>query len=253
MATIAVGDIHGNLSALEDLLAKLIPVLSPDDVVVFLGDYIDRGPDARGCLEQILRFRAECQCAVVTLLGNHEDWLLKTMRDHTFHSWILGMEAFETVASYSTNAAVILREELERVGAELISQKVALNYDVFFEQVPLEHLKFFNTLELYYRSDDVVCVHGGVDPAGSPLHLQNSDTLLWGPDNFPDAYRGRDAIVYGHWDNAFDDESGWPLPCIKDNRTFGIDTISRGVLTAMRFPDGEIFQSKKYPSSNRKF
>ena len=48
MATIAGGDIHGNLSALEDLLAKLIPVLSRDDVVVFLGDYIDRGPDARG-------------------------------------------------------------------------------------------------------------------------------------------------------------------------------------------------------------
>lgn len=138
-------------------------------------------------------------------------------------------------------------------GAELISQKVAINYDVFFEQVPLEHLNFFNTLELYYRSDDVVCVHGGVDPTGSPLHLQNSDTLLWGPDNFPDAYRERDAIVYGHWDNSFDDESGWPLPCIKDNRTFGIDTISRGGLTAMRFPDGEIFQSKKYPSTNRNF
>ena len=46
------------------------------------------------------------------------------MRDHTFHSWILGMEALETVASYSTNAAVMLREELERAGAELISQKV---------------------------------------------------------------------------------------------------------------------------------
>ena len=161
------------------------------------------------------------------------------------------MEAFATIASYSNNAAVVLRKELERLGAELISQRVAIDYDVFFDQVPLEHLHFLNTLELYYRSENVVCVHGGVDPAGLPLHLQDPDTLVWGPDSFPNAYRGRDAIVYGHWDNASEDENGWPWPCIKNNHTFGIDTISHGVLTAMRFPDGEIFQSKKYAPTKR--
>lgn len=53
--------------------------------------------------------------------------------------------------------------------------------------------------------------------------------------------------MYGHWGNSVDDEKGWPLPCVRPNRTFGIDTIAKGVLTAMRFPDHKIFQSKRCP------
>jgi len=45
MSTIAIGDIHGNLRALEDLLNRIVPHIGSDDTVVFLGDYIDRGPD----------------------------------------------------------------------------------------------------------------------------------------------------------------------------------------------------------------
>jgi serine/threonine protein phosphatase 1 len=51
MATIAVGDIHGNVVALDDLLACLRAGIEEDDTVVFLGDYIDRGPDAKGCVD----------------------------------------------------------------------------------------------------------------------------------------------------------------------------------------------------------
>ena len=52
MATVAIGDIHGHLSALEDLLAEVLPTLSRSDVLVFLGDYIDKGPDVRGCADE---------------------------------------------------------------------------------------------------------------------------------------------------------------------------------------------------------
>ena len=79
---------------------------------------------------------------LVTLLGNHEDWMLKTMRDSTRHSWILGMEAFETIASYSVEAAVRLRQELERAGARLVTERVDIGYEVFFDVVPPEHLEF---------------------------------------------------------------------------------------------------------------
>ena len=78
------------------------------------------------------------------------------------------------------------------------------------------------------------------------LCINRPQTLLWGPDDFPDGYHGQEAVVYGHWHNAIEDDSGWPWPCIKGNQTFGIDTISHGVLTAMRFPDGKIFQSNRY-------
>jgi predicted phosphodiesterase len=52
LATIAIGDIHGNLSALNDVLAQLRSEATSDDTVVFLGDYIDRGPDSRGCVDR---------------------------------------------------------------------------------------------------------------------------------------------------------------------------------------------------------
>jgi len=246
MATIAIGDIHGKSLALDNLLARVMPTIGQSDVLVFLGDYIDRGPDTRGCLERIVRLKDEAPCRVVTLLGNHEDWMLKTMRDPTRHSWILGMEAFETIASYSVDAAVSLRQELERAGMRLITARVRISYEVFFDLVPSEHLEFLKSLTLYHRTADVACVHGGVDLKGTPLHLQDPETLIWGPDGFPDGYHGQEAVVYGHRDNSVIDETGWPGPRIKANRTYGIDTISHGVLTAMSFPDGKVIQSDKW-------
>ena len=88
MSTIAIGDVHGNLAALDDLLNRITMEISADDTVVFLGDYIDRGPDASGCIQRIIDFRRAGKGRVVTLLGNHEEWLLRTHEDYTRHSWL---------------------------------------------------------------------------------------------------------------------------------------------------------------------
>ena len=246
MATVAIGDIHGNLSALDDLLAKVVPQLTPDDELVFLGDYIDRGPDSRHCIDRILAVQDEAPFAVVTLMGNHEDWMLKARRAPTHHSWILGMEALDTIQSYSVDAAMRLRSEIEIAGVRLVTEKLRLPYHLFFDLLPPEHLAFFEGLKPFHRSRDAVCVHGGLDPDGGPVESQEVESLIWGTGDFLDEYRGDDAIVYGHWDNAVLDRSLWPRPCIKENKTFGIDTISHGVLTAIRLPDGEVFQSNRY-------
>jgi len=87
VATVAIGDIHGNADALDAVLEQVARELSDHDTVVFLGDYIDRGPDSRACIDRILQFRAESRAHVVTLLGNHEEWLLRTLHDPTRHSW----------------------------------------------------------------------------------------------------------------------------------------------------------------------
>jgi serine/threonine protein phosphatase 1 len=246
MATIAIGDIHGNLSALEDLLGKVVPTLSREDVLVFLGDYIDRGPDSRGCVDRIVRLKHESQFSVITLKGNHEEWMIKTWRDSTSHSWIFTGQGFSTIESYSREAGAILDREIERYGPRLITERISLPYEVFFNTMPREHLAFLDALETYHQTGDVVCVHGGVALDGRPVEMQDAQELIWGPDAFPDQYQGRDAVVYGHWDNSVEDKDGWPWPCTKDNQTFGIDTISKGVLTAMRFPEGKIFQSARY-------
>jgi serine/threonine protein phosphatase 1 len=73
MATFAVGDIHGNSAALHDLLAQLRGELTASDVLVFLGDYIDRGSDSKGCVDALIALPDVVPAEVVFLAGNHED------------------------------------------------------------------------------------------------------------------------------------------------------------------------------------
>ena len=247
MATIAVGDVHGNLAALQSLLESVTAHLTAEDTLVFLGDYIDRGPDSKGCIEEIVRLSNEASFSVVTLLGNHEEWMLATMDDYTKHSWLLGAEAFETVTSYSLSAANKLRLAVDEAGPRLITDDVELPYEAFFETMPVSHRSFFRGLRLFHKSDGAIFVHAGIDPNGGAPEEQNSRELTWGlVHNFPDGYRGPHKVVYGHRDNCVVDASGWPRPRIVNELTFGIDSISTGVLTAIRMPDGMVFQSERY-------
>lgn len=244
MSTIAIGDVHGNLQALDDLLARVLLELDSEDTLVFLGDYID-GPDSRGCVERILQLKRAAAFPVVTLLGNHEQWMLRSLRDPTRHSWILGMDAFATIASYSDHAARTIRGALESAGVSVITARIRLPYQIFVDLLPPHHMRFFQDLQLFHRTPDVTCVHAGIDLQGR-VTSQDVDVFTWGPHGFPDRYCGDECVVYGHWGNAARDENEWPRPVVKMNRTYGIDTISTGVLTAMRFPDGRIFQSKRH-------
>ena len=245
MATIAVGDIHGNLAALNDLLHQIRGESAPADTIVFLGDYIDRGPHTKGCVDAILGFQQNVRAKVVCLLGNHEDWFLRTLHDYGRHSWLLGMEAFDTIRSYSSDAAATLREAASTAGAELYLGHCALPYDAFFRCVPPEHIQFFEGLRTYHQSPDCVCTHGGLDPSISRVQAQDREALIWGASRFPESYEGSEFVVYGHRNNATLNADGWPAPTIL-GRTIGIDTISHGVLTAVRLPDQCLFQSARY-------
>lgn len=247
MATFAIGDVHANRPALTDLLSKLRPEVSRGDVVVFLGDIIDRGRDARGCVEAILEFEAGVDAEVIGLCGNHEDWMLRSMRDYRSHSWLLGMEPHETIRSYSPAAADELRKAARAAGSRLYLGGCDLPYDVFFDAMPESHRAFFEGLRTHYQGDDCVCAHAGVDPSfpmGKPL-AHPRESLVWGVRGFPRSYAGSEVVVYGHRNNAKLDDAEWPHPAIL-GRTYGIDTIAHGVLTAMSFPDLRVYQSGMY-------
>jgi serine/threonine protein phosphatase 1 len=251
MSTVAVGDVHGNYPALASLLQRLEPELTRDDTLVFLGDYIDRGPFSRECVERIVELRRKAPFRVVALLGNHEAWMISTMRDHTRHSWLLNVEALDTVASYSRPAAELLRREMEVQGVRLIMERSQLPYEAFFASLPSSHLEFFDTLVPFFRAPEVICVHAGLDPDVPSLEEQDSRNLVWGCPSFPERYGGPLPVVYGHWGNYQLDERRWPRPRER-NGTYGIDSIKTGVLTAMRFPDRAVIQSERYllPASN---
>jgi len=243
--SIAIGDIHGNLRALNDLLAQLEPTLSARDEVIFLGDYIDRGPDSRGCIDRILRFRGESPAPVILLSGNHEDWMMKTIRDHTRHSWLLVMDAYPTIESYSADAARALRGAAREAGPEALYGGTArLPYGAFSDALPVTHTEFFNTLKLFHETDHGVFVHAGLDTKVKDLQHQSAFALLTGTFDFLEGHRGPPLVVYGHHNNA-DIQDGWPNPRMSP-WTIGIDTISHGVLTAVRLPDRAVIQSARH-------
>ena len=242
MATLIVGDIHGNAIGLRALLTNVETELRASDAIVFLGDYIDRGADSRGCVEQILRFRDRTQATVVALLGNHEQWMLRTLRDHTRHSWLLGMEALETIRSYSEQAADRLRDAVRRAGTRIVTEKMRLPYEDFFDAMPRSHLGFFAELRTWYRCPEALCVHGGVSLDGTPIEAQAEESVVWGPDEFPDEYRDRELVVYGHRGDTPLDSDGRPRPRVRPN-TIGLDSSEHGVLTAIRLPDRRVFQA----------
>ena len=244
MATIAIGDIHGWREPLDELLAAIRPRLSADDTVVFLGDYIDRGNDSRGCIDAVLTFRDSVPARVVGLIGNHEEWLLKTMADYRAHSWLLGMDGFATIRSYSPDAERTLREAAFHDTQGIYQGSTALPYDAFFDVLPASHREFLTSLVRYCETGDGICTHAGLHPSIADLDRQGR-VLTWGHAGFPDEYCGAAYVLYGHHNDPEIDQDGWPWPR-RVGRTIGLDTISHGVLTAVALPGPEIVQSARY-------
>ena len=97
--TIAIGDIHGCSAALRAILDAIRPM--PDDLIVTLGDYVDRGPDSRGVLERLIELAGECR--LVPILGNHDDMLIQAL-DGLHATTFLAMGGTATLASYGGSA-----------------------------------------------------------------------------------------------------------------------------------------------------
>ena len=154
------------------------------------------------------------------------------------------MEAFDTIRSYSVEAATVLRDAARSARLQLYLEQCSLPYEAFFDAVLRAHLEFFENLPTHHQTADCVCVHGGLDPGVARIQDQTHYALIWGTRDFPQQYSGDDTVVYGHWNNAETDSSGWPHPRVV-GRTIGLDTIEHGVLTAIRLPDRQVFQSRR--------
>ena len=173
--TFVIGDVHGCLDEIDRLLDTLAP--AADDTVVFLGDYIDRGPASKGVIDRLLRLRGEGPRCVF-LKGNHEDMFLAFLGERGAYG-----EAFLSNGGGATLSSYGLRGELGQVrGAQL----------------PPEHLNFLRSLQIHYEHGGFLCVHAGLDPT-RPLSAQREEDLLWIRDEFirqphPFPY----TVLFGH-------------------------------------------------------
>ncbi len=204
----AVGDIHGCFDKLVSLMG-IIDVDLKEETLVFIGDYIDRGPQSKEVVDYLIDL-AEGGNRVVFLKGNHELMLQNYLSGEDKLSFLYnGGEA--TLSSYMKGAG--------RGEANLI---------------PPRHLEFFDKLRIYFETDLYVFVHGGLKPNVSLEHQDEWD-MLWIRDEFiySDFDFGK-RVIFGH--------TPFRQPLILDNK-IGIDTgaVYGNKLTCVELPAMKFF------------
>jgi serine/threonine protein phosphatase 1 len=225
----AVGDIHGRADLLGDMLDLLEDRAAAEQrganapTVIFLGDYVDRGPNSALVIEMLLSgrpFGYERRC----LKGNHEQYMLAFMEAPLDNrAWVVQGGA-ETLLAYGVQPLDSRSAHDEDWIATAEALKAA---------VPQTHVDFLNSLERYVALGDYAFVHAGID-AGRSLEEQTDDDLFWARDRFiaskrPFSHR----VVHGHTpvDRPY-----------ADQRRIAVDTgaYASGTLSAARFEGEEV-------------
>lgn len=186
-AVYAIGDIHGR----ADLLAALHRRIEADPargqkIVVYLGDYVDRGPESREVVEMILA-GPPAGCRMVCLRGNHEQAMLDFLADHQVGADWLNFGGGDTARSYGVTPPIAADV------VSLIDLQKAVG-----RAVPAAHWQFFRDCRMSHVEGDYLFVHAGIRP-GVPLDQQVPQDLMWIRDVFlkSRADHGK-MVVHGH-------------------------------------------------------
>jgi serine/threonine protein phosphatase 1 len=208
--TLAIGDIHGSLTAFDALLAAV--KLTPDDHLVLLGDYVDRGPDSKGVLQRIIEIRKKRR--VTAIMGNHEEMMLAARSGDLDHlrDWVLN-GGMETLFSYGGDRATL-------------------------RDVPAAHWHFLShDLVDYLETDTHLFVHAGCQP-NLPLSQTPDAVLRWERCDRVQPHQSGKIIVCGHTPQP----GGMPM-----NKGFAIclDTAAGygEFLTCLDVHSGKLWQS----------
>ena len=210
MSLYAVGDIHGCAESLDDLLRRIAP--TEDDHLVFVGDYIDRGPDSKGVIARLLELERRVPCTF--LKGNHEALMLGYLDYGEYELWrVNGGTA--TLASYQERSGEI--------------------------SVPDVHIDFIREALPYLDTPDFFFVHGGIPPEltiAEAIASLDEETFLWERAHLNARRRAWEKVVVcGHTPR--------PEP-LNDEKLIAIDTgcvyftrPGMGRLTAVKLPERE--------------
>lgn len=190
MKTFIVGDIHGRCAQLTNLL-EMLPRDESVDTLVFLGDLIDRGFDAPGCVAMVVKLCGENPERVICLRGNHEQMILDFI-DGSADIWITPVTGGARTFEQYTGCPLLARTDAE---VDEARRTIA-------SSVPAEHLNFFRRMPLYHEDEYALYVHAGLDPGKHPRESK-PQSLLWLRDmEFYKNYRGK-PCVFGHTPTAF--------------------------------------------------
>lgn len=214
--TIAIGDIHGCAKALRALVDELKP--TAEDTLVLLGDYVDRGPDARGVIDQLVDLQH--QCRLIPLIGNHEFMFAHAIRSGVITEHWLKSGGQATLASY---------------GGHL-------------RRLPDAHVNFFLNLQPFHETEKQIFVHANYDPTLAMCE-QTEQITLWThlTSPHPEKHISGKTVFVGHTPQG----SGEPLD---HGHLLCLDTYCFGGLwlTAMDVETREYWQASYHGALRRR-
>lgn len=226
----AIGDVHGMYEKLIKLMDKIR--FNPDeDMLIFLGDYIDRGPDPGRCLQYIFALQQQYPDVVVCLMGNHE-----VMMSSYF---------MQKRGSYNNLIVDYAGSWLDNGGLETLKQLDEMDADT-----KEELLQWVMNLPVKYQYQDYFFCHAGVDP-DVPLAVQNEFDMLWRRQQWWEQYKGEETLVVGHTPvqkvmKLTGKERRTPKPLFLANHVIMCDTgayMSGGKLSCVDVLAGKVWQA----------
>lgn len=227
---LAIGDVHGMYEKLIKLMDKIR--FNPDeDLLIFLGDYIDRGPDPGRCLQYIFALQHQYPDVVVCLMGNHE-----VMMSSYF---------MQKRGSYNNLIVDYAGSWLDNGGLETLKQLDEMDADT-----KEELLQWVMNLPVKYQYQDYFFCHAGVDP-DVPLAVQNEFDMLWRRQQWWEQYKGEETLVVGHTPvqkvmKLTGKERRTPKPLFLANHVIMCDTgayMSGGKLSCVDVLAGKVWQA----------
>ncbi|MBR4526336.1 MAG: serine/threonine protein phosphatase [Acidaminococcaceae bacterium] len=227
---LAIGDVHGMYEKLIKLMDKIR--FNPDeDLLIFLGDYIDRGPDPGRCLQYIFALQQQYPDVVFCLMGNHE-----VMMSSYF---------MQKRGSYNNLIVDYAGSWLDNGGLETLKQLDEMDADT-----KEELLQWVMNLPVKYQYQDYFFCHAGVDP-DVPLAVQNEFDMLWRRQQWWEQYKGEETLVVGHTPvqkvmKLTGKERRTPKPLFLANHVIMCDTgayMSGGKLSCVDVLAGKVWQA----------
>jgi len=191
----AIGDIHGCLSELTSLHKKILTndkFKVKEDLIIYLGDYIDRGLKSKQVIDQIIKLKNK-QIKTIHLMGNHEELMIDFLfnKKNNIKNW-LNFGADQTFKSYDIEIVEFIKDGFE----DNIIDRLR---NVLLKKMGSDHIDFLNNLELTYLTEKYLFVHAGIDP-NKNFTEQTKKDYLWSrsSDFFHKDFKTEKTIIHGH-------------------------------------------------------
>tara|TARA_A100001011_G_scaffold347291_1_gene384257 strand:+ start:1486 stop:2199 length:714 start_codon:yes stop_codon:yes gene_type:complete len=191
----AIGDIHGCLSELTSLHKKILTQKNFDvkeDIIIYLGDYIDRGKYSKDVIDQILKLKNN-NIKTINLMGNHDEFMIDFIlnKKNNIKNWV-NFGADQTFRSYGVEVVEYIKDGFD-------DEVVDKLRNTLLNKMDNTHLDFFKNLEISYSSENYLFVHAGIDP-DKKLSEQSEKDYLWSRSEkfFSKDFKSEKIIVHGH-------------------------------------------------------